>query len=189
MLARLPPDQRAVLEQVQRETGPQSQRRAKAWMGLPLYRGRARKPGRRLAGYLRRAAAGRAPDATRDLLRTPRAASGALKGVFLGCYLDVANMGHRAARAFFEALLALDPASNPDVAVMLADLSDKGVAARIAQCPVCRDIFLRSRRDQPACSPRCANLLRVRRWRATAQQYKAARVAAENRREAVRKRG
>ena len=52
-----------------------------------------------------------------------------------------------------------------------------GPVDRLGRCPVCRKFFLRSRKDQPACSKACANNLRVRRWRERYQdRYKPQRL-------------
>jgi len=41
-----------------------------------------------------------------------------------------------------------------------------GPIEKLAICPICDKLFLRGRKDTAACGQRCANVLRVRRWRA-----------------------
>jgi hypothetical protein len=56
----------------------------------------------------------------------------------------------------------------------LAVLSDCDLQ-RLRACPVCRRFFVAWRMDQTACNPRCANRLRVARFRQKQPQYSANR--------------
>ena len=38
-------------------------------------------------------------------------------------------------------------------------------ADRIRECPICQNVFWAGRKDQLCCAPRCARILRTRRWR------------------------
>ena len=47
----------------------------------------------------------------------------------------------------------------------LLDALRFGPIDALARCPICARFFLRERKDQKACSKRCANALRVRKYR------------------------
>jgi hypothetical protein len=60
---------------------------------------------------------------------------------------------------------------------MVAALKDIRVMA-VRNCPICRKFFVARRKDQPCCTPKCANALRTRRWREEyPHSYKLKRVS------------
>jgi hypothetical protein len=52
----------------------------------------------------------------------------------------------------------------------MADL-DGCDLSKLKRCPVCSRPFMTKRKDQKGCSPRCANVERVRRSRKNAEEY------------------
>lgn len=52
----------------------------------------------------------------------------------------------------------------------------------LRNCPVCKKFFLARRKDQPCCSPKCAHILRTKRWREEyPQSYKLKRIGTSER--------
>lgn len=52
-------------------------------------------------------------------------------------------------------------------------------ADRIRICPICDLLFWADRKDQSSCSKKCANVLRVQRWRAKSTEYELNRIHKE----------
>jgi hypothetical protein len=50
----------------------------------------------------------------------------------------------------------------------------------LARCEVCGEPFIKARKDKKCCKPKCANVFRVRKWRARyPEKYKQSRYAAQ----------
>ncbi|MGH9486979.1 MAG: hypothetical protein ACRD04_05250 [Terriglobales bacterium] len=84
-----------------------------------------------------------------------------------------------------------DPSVEGDYGTPWPEILDElanGGFKRLRACAVCDQLFLAERKDQHCCSNPCANVARQRRWRARAQQYKAARVRAEEKKHAEKTR-
>lgn len=63
----------------------------------------------------------------------------------------------------------------------LAEILEGVEAARIRLCPICDNVYWAGRIDQPTCSKRCGQTLRVRRWRGNyLEKYKPQRVLKES---------
>lgn len=71
-------------------------------------------------------------------------------------------------------MVGVDPEGKVRISKDLFTEAVEGVEARrIRECEVCNRIFWAGRLDQWCCSPRCARVLRTRRWRANYQdKYK-----------------